>query len=87
MSQQLAFQDEASEFLGVKEFGTDGPSECIQRATKVPDARQTVRPPAAADTHTLAHTLALRWLPSGPGRGALAAWVPRRGGSGALLPA
>jgi hypothetical protein len=31
MSQQLAFQDEASEFLGVKEFGTDGPSECVQR--------------------------------------------------------
>jgi len=35
MSQQLAFQDEASEFLGVKEFGTDGPSE-YEKLSRLP---------------------------------------------------
>ena len=34
-SQQLAFQDEASEFLGVKEFGTDGPSE-YEKLSRLP---------------------------------------------------
>ena len=61
-----------------------GPRSAYSVQQKCPDARQTVRPPAAADTHTLAHTLASTL---GPGRGALAAWVPRRGGSGALVPA
>lgn len=35
MSQQLAFQDEASDFLGVKDFGTDGPSE-YEKLSRLP---------------------------------------------------
>lgn len=35
MSQQLAFQDEAADFLGVKAFGTDGPSE-FEKLSRLP---------------------------------------------------
>ena len=35
MSQQLAFQDEASEFLGIKDFGSSGPSE-YEKLSRLP---------------------------------------------------
>ena len=48
MSQQLAFQDEASDYLGIKDFGTDGPSECVQPAQhKVGPRASETRPPCS----------------------------------------
>ena len=46
-------------------------------------SQRPVRPPTAPG----AHLWALGGLPAGPERSALAAWVPRRGRCGALVPA
>ena len=48
-----------------------------------PRLQQPVRPPTAPG----AHLWALGGVPAGPERSALAAWVPRRGRCGALVPA